>query len=44
MAVLYVSIKKMELQEAIDPNSAYYLSLKPYHRFAYASLSGTIGA
>lgn len=42
MAILYVSIRKMELLESIDPHSPTYLKLRPYHRFAYASISGTL--
>lgn len=44
MLIVYVAIQRMELEEAIDPQSPYYKSIRPYHRFAYASISGTIGA
>ena len=44
MGVLYTSIKKMEMLETINPTSPQYIKLRPYHRFAYASISGTVGA
>lgn len=44
ISVLFLCIKRMETIESSNPESRYYLKLRSFHRFAYPSISGTVGA